>query len=518
MSFVTNIVDPGIEKVIALSDIHGDIQAFIIALRDCAKVITKKEGFEFTNDTYDINLENELIKNLNDVDINYIQDLNYNWIGGNTHVVICGDIIDPHRTNICKKDNNLPCHYYPQIELKILMFINAINKQARGNGGQIIKLLGNHELGNILEETNHYDNPDNYDQYGNIEEIRYSGKSFTSRYAHPIDIKMDNYYNNQSRLDIFNVGNHGFDLLFEGGCGILVKINNVLFVHGGLANKPYSYFNNHNQWINNLCNRTQKKWNNKLLELIDGDPIVGSPLWVRVHQHDNYSSRIINKNKGKCFCDNTVVNEFRNFCKDLPDSNEEDIQKLKLVVGHCIQSTLTTLGYFTERGKKTIFFEGITYSNKINNDEISEIYSNPTYSGKATLSDRNTIFGITMECPISPEHNNHKIYKVDVGSSRGFDTQNNSININLENKFFYSRTPQVLVIKHTINDESGKYDDQFSIIKSKMKNTRIHLPRPKYEDNIRQVFDLKLVPSNKKYDKKYLKYKNKYLLLQREKI
>ena len=41
-SFETNISKPGI-KVVSLSDIHGDIQSFIIALRDCAKVIRKKD-------------------------------------------------------------------------------------------------------------------------------------------------------------------------------------------------------------------------------------------------------------------------------------------------------------------------------------------------------------------------------------------------------------------------------------------------------------------------------------------
>ena len=79
----------------------------------------------------------------------YIDDLNYEWIGGSTHVVICGDFIDPVRTSVCTKNGNIECSYYPQIELKIFMFINSINRQIQ-TGGKIIKLLGNHELGNIL--------------------------------------------------------------------------------------------------------------------------------------------------------------------------------------------------------------------------------------------------------------------------------------------------------------------------------------------------------------------------------
>ena len=41
----TIILDPKINRIIALSDIHSDIHAFIICLRDCCKVIKKKKGF-----------------------------------------------------------------------------------------------------------------------------------------------------------------------------------------------------------------------------------------------------------------------------------------------------------------------------------------------------------------------------------------------------------------------------------------------------------------------------------------
>ena len=42
--YTTNIVDESIETIFALSDIHTDINAFIIALRDCAKVIRKRKA------------------------------------------------------------------------------------------------------------------------------------------------------------------------------------------------------------------------------------------------------------------------------------------------------------------------------------------------------------------------------------------------------------------------------------------------------------------------------------------
>ena len=180
--FKTNIIDPTI-KVFSLSDIHGDIQSLIISLRDCAKVIRKKvnsyslnkQTFYFNKDLYDENME-ELLK----------LDLNNEWCGGNTHIVICGDMIDPFRSPLdknCLKDGGLPCSYYPQIELKILMFINALNIQASNTRGKIVKLLGNHELLNIINEPDWRYN------------LFYSFKEDQNKL----------YYKGTSRLDIFNL-------------------------------------------------------------------------------------------------------------------------------------------------------------------------------------------------------------------------------------------------------------------------------------------------------------------------
>ena len=496
MSYITNINNPDIQKVIALSDIHGDIQAFIIALRDCAKVIKKKRCFNFTNDIYDYNLEEELNKDLNDFHLNYQNDLNYEWIGGNTHVVICGDIIDPYRTDFCKKTlkcKSVPCNYYPQIELKILMFINAINKQALTINGQIIKLLGNHELSNILENTNVYHKEYNIDSY--------SKRLFNRRYIFPTDKDDDNYYNNISRTKIFNVGQIGFNLLFEGGCGILVKINNILFVHGGLANKSFKFFDNINQWINDPLKRSNIEcWHRYLWNLLDEN----SPLWIRTHNIKNYSLRIKESNN---YCNDNIINEFNTFLSDLPNKYSSTKFNLKLVVGHCIQSELNIFNNIDniDESNSNNILEGITYKTVINHDNISDTYTDPIFTGVSDSTDQTKIFGITMECLIPSQTNNYRIYKVDIGMSRAFDNIDKITSISDENKYFYSKTPQVLVIESKFVYDN--YIDNFSIVKSTIKNTRIHLPRPMYEQSINSNSELNLI----KYTNKYLKYKNKYL-------
>ena len=84
-------------KIITLSDIHGDIQSLIIALRDCGNVIKKKKDFIFDNKSIDNNLEELLLIDISNNEDNYIDDLNYEWCGDNTHIVIVGDILDAKR-------------------------------------------------------------------------------------------------------------------------------------------------------------------------------------------------------------------------------------------------------------------------------------------------------------------------------------------------------------------------------------------------------------------------------------
>jgi hypothetical protein len=498
--FTTNIIDPNC-RIVSLSDIHGDIQSLIISLRDCAKVIRKKNNILFNQNIYDNDLERELQKNLNTPNHNYIEDLNYEWIGTNTYVVICGDIIDPSRTNNCKKNNNHNCNYYPQIELKILMFINALNRQNRQNG-RIIKILGNHEVMNLFNTT------------------------VEKNYIDPEDLQEPNYYNNVNRYNIFNVGQYGFKLLFEGGCGLMVKINNKIFVHGNL-NASYNYYNSLNQWINdpqnqnlnpNPQNINEYKWiNDSWNDLFNNKNTYSNvidTLWDRKNGlPQNMSLRIYDKYKklddtsSDTFC--TELNNL--FISFLANSNLTDNPKdLILIVGHCIQAdtSISELNGYTYD----------MYDHTNSNDTVSVFNQNHTHIGKSQFITppnetanqyRNRIFGITMECKKSNSNNIHSVYRVDVGTSRGFDMFNGTgINIpGIENKFLFSRTPQVLVFEN---------NNTVNIIKSTMKNTRIHLPRPEYETIVNTIPALNIHdPTNLNYKKKYLKYKNKYLQLKK---
>jgi hypothetical protein len=147
-NFKSEINDPSIRQIFAMSDLHGDLFGTIIMLRDCCKVIKKKEDHPFSQMEIDKEIKDYLEMDLNSS--SYVNDLNYEWIGGNSHVVICGDIIDNFR-----KDDNDPTKpdaqgMYFLEEIKLLKFLNAIDEQAQTFGGKIIKLCGNHDFNNLF--------------------------------------------------------------------------------------------------------------------------------------------------------------------------------------------------------------------------------------------------------------------------------------------------------------------------------------------------------------------------------
>ena len=77
----TVIKVPSSTKIISFSDVHGDIDALIIALRDCAKVITKDMKYYKNIDVIkytDTDSETNIRKNNNDDFLEYLLRLDLN--------------------------------------------------------------------------------------------------------------------------------------------------------------------------------------------------------------------------------------------------------------------------------------------------------------------------------------------------------------------------------------------------------------------------------------------------------
>jgi hypothetical protein len=97
-------------RIIAIGDLHGDYHALQMALQK-GKVINKLG----------------------------------NWIGGNTHVVQLGDILD-RRSRLDSNNMQKKCCD----EAKIMDTLYSLQKESRKFGGGVHCILGNHELMNVM--------------------------------------------------------------------------------------------------------------------------------------------------------------------------------------------------------------------------------------------------------------------------------------------------------------------------------------------------------------------------------
>ena len=503
-------IDTNIIPIYVFSDVHADIQALIISLRDCAGVIKKKSNMQLPNLNDNTNNEKYLptvsdpyLENMLNIDIfledgEYDESLGYEWCGGSSIIVIIGDLIDGSRgfeTLFKEKQINhhdTLIHDYPQLEIKLIRFINSINKMAMGIGGRIHKLLGNHEIMNFLS----------------VEE--YANQTFSRL------IDNEKYYVNrkngekENRRQSFQCCGSGYNLIMEDGAGVLLKINNNIFVHASIQKVPFNIIKKINNIINDpttdftnlipIYNRfSGSHMNSYFPKFKDVDKL----LWDRT-----YGDSISNETGLTNITCKNVISDLKFFFKDNATYVlEEYINTTKIFVGHCIQAQYKDLYKENPKNKGIETFTTIDNTNP--NPNVEELIG-PAMNGPQNVQ-QNLLYGITMSCPINMEHDKHRVYKVDVGSSRSQDqgflvNPQEIINIEDEKYNLLGRSPQVLKI----------FLDRISIIRSKMNNTRIYQPRPRYESHAQTMPRPEDDKNTINYLKKYLKYKNKYLVLKKK--
>jgi len=461
--------------IYAIGDIHGDIMPLIICLRDCCKVIKKKSEFNFNQNKLDNDLVEQLSKEWDDK--TFKEDLNYEWIGDDSNVVFCGDLLDNVRGDIYKKPQEFPFE-----EARILIFINIINKQAMKVKGRIYKVLGNHDMYNLNGKS----------------------KDFYSSYVSSYAKKYAGYKNGaDNRLDYFYQGKPGAKLLGEDGAYLFLMLKDFIFVHGGISNSLLTVSNltTLNKSLMEFINGNNNNFN------IETDTIENQITFSNDDEDGLVHDRFFGFKNGKTedeLC-SVLYNKFKRICTDFKNEannfSQADINKffiapkqflcnpdkMKLVVGHCVQNKSTD-------DKNNLFqssFSKIINENKNNNFIFSQEFGAPIYRGDPSFDNNKAIYGITVSCGDRKngviDFNNPSIFRIDVGMSRGFNTKKYS------DEFVYSRTPQVLKIDYSSETPV------ITIIKSTLKNTLIHLT------------DMDVNP----YAKKYKKYKSKYALLKK---
>ena len=184
----------GVARIVAVGDVHGGFSEFVSILRS-AGVLDEKSS----------------------------------WIGGKTHLVQTGDVVDRGPDS-----------------RKVLDLLMKLEKQARKSGGRVHALLGNHEAMNIYgdlryvssEEYESYRSSDSIERreaYWNreVEVLKSSGVQFDQGYRskwekeHPLG-----WF--EHRLAFGPTGVYGQWLRQRKA---LIQINDLLFLHGGIGPK-----------------------------------------------------------------------------------------------------------------------------------------------------------------------------------------------------------------------------------------------------------------------------------------
>ena len=251
--YFPSIISNKSSRIIALGDIHGDLELLINMLL-VSKVIKLTE--EFSDKYYEMNA-NEINKKIK-------------WIGENTYVVQVGDQIDRCRPYSLHTDKKCSDKNYVKddegSDLKIMLLMNLIDDKAKKKNGMVISLLGNHELMNVKGDMG-YVSYKGFEEFNDYYKNKYGG----------------NFQN--IRRDVFSPGNEISKML---GCTrhSSVIIGEFIFVHAGIINQFVDKNNIKEENDLEIINKNIKLWLLGLITEENIDEIINSSkdsmFWTRV--------------------------------------------------------------------------------------------------------------------------------------------------------------------------------------------------------------------------------------------
>ena len=179
----------GVERVVAVGDVHGDYAAFVAVLRS-AGVIDQKER----------------------------------WTGGKMHLVQTGDVLDRGADS-----------------KKVMDLLMNLEKQAAKAGGQVHALIGNHEAMNLLGDLR-YTTPGEFAAFrtSNSEDVRaaFWQQEVQSQPSPPNDAARKKWETEhplgwfEHRMEFSPKGKYGKWIRSHNA---VVKINDAVYLHGGIS-------------------------------------------------------------------------------------------------------------------------------------------------------------------------------------------------------------------------------------------------------------------------------------------
>jgi hypothetical protein len=397
-------------RIIALGDIHGDLEALLSCLADVAQVI-KYEYDEKTN------------------------ILKYKWIGGDTFVVIVGDIMDRKRDgqyfkSIKDEDGYLVGEIDGEEDI-IINLINRLSVKASKSGGKVIKLLGNHEIMNL---------------YGD--------------YSYVSDKTLQRNGGKEERKKMFGENGKLSDMVIKCGTKAIVKIGDWIFVHGGILpgiikalKTNDNFISEANRLARHMFSRSLNENDRKLAKMYFITNDLKEKTKDEVDNLYNRRNSILNERRLAIDTYGGITVPIKTMCQALQNAFDllgYDKIKTNLVVAHSIQ---LERGLIRRTDTEPGYISGYVYKKVIEQDNKRTIYAGIGQKYKVSLKDDFMPHGLNFECPYGSKKTG-QIWRIDVGMSRGFDGEYlKNIPKKLLNKILNARKPSVLEILYDNNTQ-----------------------------------------------------------------
>ncbi len=132
------------EAAYFIGDVHGDLRAFLKALRltGCVRVPDDILSISEECPTLDVLAQRD------GYPLSEEQEARVRWVGKNNVVIFLGDVIDNRRSN--RSDRFGVCAY-TGTQFQIMDIILKLQAEARPAGGRVVWCLGNHEVENVTD-------------------------------------------------------------------------------------------------------------------------------------------------------------------------------------------------------------------------------------------------------------------------------------------------------------------------------------------------------------------------------
>jgi hypothetical protein len=325
------------KEIFAFGDLHGDIHALRLLLDLTESIDPPELGWDKLYEKVfaetDLHLNDLRSKSLYNIFNDFKDEIKKffpKWKDGmeDKVIVVTGDMIDNLRGKYTKLDDSETCHigFVKQEELKIVLCLKILDYQAiqADRGCRVITLLGNHEDMNIKNINSDYFCQD--DQYYKLNDTTYvTRKKFFKKYH-----------------AIFNFEDKEKKIIF--------RINNNIFMHGGMTSDILDIYKNSYKYKN-----TSPLQMNTFVTNMNGHYNLNNGTYYN-ENYNNEKDILWNRNFGEPEDKetSTVCDEFNEMIEKFIDG-----KFFNLIVGHCIQSYEKTQKYYINYFK--LNFNNLTY-------------------------------------------------------------------------------------------------------------------------------------------------------------